>query len=85
VAFAIAGASPPLTSFPLSTQASGGSGNVSLTNTVLEVEGISKVEATYPSPVLSVGLFYIDSMSVSFSSVTLSNYSCVSNNFSSRS
>jgi hypothetical protein len=30
---------------------------VGLTNTVFEVEGISKVEATYPSLALSVGLF----------------------------
>jgi hypothetical protein len=35
---------------------------VGLTNTILEVEGISNVEATYPSPVLSVGLFWIDSV-----------------------
>jgi len=31
-------------------------------NTVSEVEGISEVEATYPSPVLSTGLFWIDSI-----------------------
>jgi hypothetical protein len=30
---------------------------VGLTNTVQEVEGISEEEATYPNPVLSVGLF----------------------------
>jgi hypothetical protein len=56
VAFVIAEVSPPMTSFPLSSQAGGGSGNVGLTNTVLEVEGISEVEATYLSPVLSVGI-----------------------------
>jgi hypothetical protein len=43
-----------MTAFSLSTQASGGSRTVGLTNTVFEVEGISEVEATYPSPVLSV-------------------------------
>jgi hypothetical protein len=47
--------SPPMTAFPLSTQASGGSGTVDLTNTVFEVEGISVVDATYPSPILSIG------------------------------
>jgi len=35
---------------------------VGLTKTVLEVEGMSEGRATYPSPVLSVGLFWIDSM-----------------------
>jgi hypothetical protein len=34
----------------------GGSETVGLTKTVLEVEGISEEEATYPSPVLFVGL-----------------------------
>jgi hypothetical protein len=57
VAFAIARTSPPMTLFPLSTQVAGGSRTMGLTNTVLKVEGISEVEATYPSPVLSVGLF----------------------------
>jgi hypothetical protein len=85
VAFAIAETSPPITSFPLSIQVVGGSGTVGLTNTDLEVEGISKVEATYPISVLSVGLFWINSIWVSFSSVTLSKCSCVSKNFSSRS
>jgi hypothetical protein len=33
------------------------SGTVGLMNAVLEVEGISEVDATYPSPVLSVELF----------------------------
>jgi hypothetical protein len=62
---AIAGTSPPMTAFPLSMQAGGSSGTVGLTNAVLEVEGISEVEATYLSPVLSVGLFWTDSMWVS--------------------
>jgi hypothetical protein len=57
VTFAAARTSRPMTSFPLSTQVGGGSGTVGLTKTVFEVEGISEVEATYPSPVLSVGLF----------------------------
>jgi hypothetical protein len=35
---------------------------VDLTKTVLEVEGMSEEEATYPSPVLSVGLFWIDTI-----------------------
>jgi hypothetical protein len=73
VAFAIAETSPSITSFPLSTQVVEGSGIVGLTNTVLEVEGISEVKAIYPSPHLSVGLFLIDSMWLRFSSVTLSN------------
>lgn len=85
MAFAIAETSPPITSFPLSMRVVGGLGTVGLINTVLEVEGISKEEATYSSPVLSVGLFWIYNMWVSFSSVTLSNCSCVSNNFFSRS
>jgi len=49
--------SPPMTAFPLSTQVSGGSGTMGLTNTVFEVEGILEAEATYLSLVLSVGLF----------------------------
>jgi hypothetical protein len=49
------GSSPPMIAFPLSTQAGGGSGTVGLTNTVFEVEGISEVQATYPSPVLLGG------------------------------
>jgi hypothetical protein len=32
------------------------------TKTVLEVEGMSEGGATYPSPVLYVGLFWIDSI-----------------------
>jgi hypothetical protein len=66
VGFATAGTSPPMTAFPLSIQAGGGSGTV-----VFEVEGILEVEATYPSPVLSVGLFWTDSIWVSFSSANV--------------
>jgi hypothetical protein len=58
---------------------------VGLTKIVLEVEGISEEETTYPSPVLSVGLFWIDNIWVSFSLVTLSNCSYVFSSFSSRS
>jgi hypothetical protein len=57
VAFALAGTSQPITSFPLSGQRDGGLGTLGLTNTVLEVEGISEEKATYPSSVLSFGLF----------------------------
>jgi hypothetical protein len=49
--------SPLIIPFPLSTQASGGSRTVGLTNTVLEVAAILEVEATYPSSVLSDGHF----------------------------
>jgi hypothetical protein len=49
--------SPSMTAFPLSMQAGGASRTVGLTNTVFEVEGILEVEATYPSSILSVGLF----------------------------
>lgn len=70
MAFATTITSPPITSFPLSTQAGGGSATMGLANTILEVEGISEVQATYPSLVLLVGLFSIDSTWVSFSSVT---------------
>jgi hypothetical protein len=77
--------SSPITSFPLSTTVRGGLGTVGLTKTVLEVEGMLDGGATYLSPVLSVGLFWIESIWVSFSSVTLSNCSCVSSSFSSRS
>jgi hypothetical protein len=54
-----------------------------LTKTVLEVEGMSEGGATYLSLVLSVGLFWIDKICVSFSSVTFFNCSCVSSSFSS--
>jgi hypothetical protein len=57
VALALTRTSLPITSFPLSRQTDGGSGTVGLTNTILEIEGISEEEVTYPSPVLSVGLF----------------------------
>jgi hypothetical protein len=60
-------------SFPLSSTVGGGSGTAGFTNTVFEVEGASEEGATYPRPVLSVGLFWIDSIRVSFSSVTFSN------------
>jgi hypothetical protein len=56
-----------------------------LKNTVFEVEGITEVEATYPSLVLSVGLFWTDSLWVSLSSVSLFIYSCAFNSFSSKS
>jgi hypothetical protein len=57
VGSAIGGTSSPMTAFPLSTQAGGGLRIVGLTNSILEVEGILEIEATYPSPVLFVGLF----------------------------
>lgn len=41
MAFVLAETSPPSTSFPLSMQMGGGLETVGLTNTVLEVEGIS--------------------------------------------
>jgi hypothetical protein len=44
-------------SFPLSLVVGGGSGIAGFTNTVFEVEGASEEGATYPRPVLSVGLF----------------------------
>jgi hypothetical protein len=69
----VIGISPPITSFPSSTMVSGGLGIVGLTKTVLEVEGMSEGGATYSSPVLSVGLFWIDNIWVNFSSVTLFN------------
>jgi hypothetical protein len=46
VPFAVAGISPPITSFLLSLTMVGGLETVGLTKTVLEVEGISKEEAT---------------------------------------
>jgi len=85
VASAVAGISPPITSSFLSLMVVGGSETVGLTKTILEVEGISEEQATNPSPDLPIGLFWIDIIWVSFSSVTLSNCSCVSNSFSSRS
>jgi hypothetical protein len=44
-------------SFPLSSAMGGSYGTAGLTNTVLEVEGVLVGGATYPRPVLSVGLF----------------------------
>jgi hypothetical protein len=58
----VTGISPLIISFPLSTTVSGDSGIVGLTKTVLEVEGMSEGGATYPSPNLFVGLFWIDSI-----------------------
>jgi hypothetical protein len=60
-------------SFPLSSIVGGGSGTEDFTNTVFEEEGASEEGATYPRSVLSVGLFLIDSIRVSFSSMTLSS------------
>jgi hypothetical protein len=81
----VPGTSSLTLSFPLSSTVGGGSGTVGFTNTVFEEEGASEEGATYPRPVLSVGLFWIDSKRVSFSSVTLSSWSCVSSSFSSSS
>jgi hypothetical protein len=49
--------SPLILSFPLSTIMGRGLGTVGLTKIVLEVKGISRGGVTYPSLVLSVGLF----------------------------
>jgi hypothetical protein len=51
----VTGRSPLIMSFPLPTVVGGGSRTVGLTKTVLEVEGMSKGGATFPSPVLSAG------------------------------
>jgi hypothetical protein len=83
VAYVVAEISPLITSFRLSLTVVRGSRIVGLTKTVVEVEGISEEEVTYPSLVLFVGLFWIDIIWVSFSSMILSNSSCVSNSFSS--
>jgi len=56
VASAVAEISPQIASFCLSLIVVGGSGTVGLKKQVIEVEGISKEEATYPSPVLSKAL-----------------------------
>jgi len=45
--------SPPMTTFLLSIKAGGGSEIVGLTNTVLDEEEVSEVDATYPNLVLS--------------------------------
>jgi hypothetical protein len=81
----VPGTSSLILSFPLSSVVGGGSGTAGFTNIVFEVEGPSEEGATYLRPVLSVGLFWIDSIRVNFSSVTLSNWSCVSSSFSSSS
>jgi ABC-type uncharacterized transport system permease subunit len=60
--FCVAGISPLILSFSLSSTVGGGSRTVGLTKTVLEVKGISEGGAKYSSLVLSVGLFWIDSM-----------------------
>jgi hypothetical protein len=57
VASILAKISPPITSFLFSLRAVGGSGTVGFTKAILEVDGISEEKATYPSLVLSVGLF----------------------------
>jgi hypothetical protein len=80
--FWVPGTSSSTLSFPLSSTVGGSSGTAGFTNTVFEVEGASEEGATYPRPILSVGLFWIDSIRVSFSSVTLSSWSCVSSSFS---
>jgi hypothetical protein len=53
----VPGTSSLILSFPLSSTVGGGSGTVGFTNTIFEVEGASEEGATYPRPVLSVGLF----------------------------
>jgi hypothetical protein len=53
----VPGISPLSLSFPLSSIVGGASGTAGLTKTVLEVEGVSEGGATYPRPVLSIGLF----------------------------
>jgi hypothetical protein len=54
----VPGTSPLSLSLLLSsTEGEGGSGIGSLTKTVLEEEGVSVGGATYPRPVLWVGLF----------------------------
>jgi hypothetical protein len=54
--------SPLILFFPLSSTVGGGFEIAGLTKTILEVEGVSDGGATYLRPVLSVGLFWIDSM-----------------------
>jgi hypothetical protein len=53
----VPGTSSLIFSFFLSSVMRGGSRTTGLTNTVLEVEGVLVRGATYPRPVLSVGLF----------------------------
>jgi hypothetical protein len=52
----VPGTSSLIMSFPLSSAMGKGSGTAGLTNTILEVERVSVVGATYPRPVLSVGV-----------------------------
>jgi hypothetical protein len=49
-------------SFFLSSTTGGGSRTVGFTNTVFEEKGTSEEGATYPRPVLSFGLFWIDNI-----------------------
>jgi hypothetical protein len=53
----VPGTSSLILSFPLSSAMGGGFGTAGLTNTVLEIEVVSVGGATYPRPVLLVGLF----------------------------
>jgi len=78
------GTSASIIAFPLSTFGGGVSGITGFTKMVLEVEGVSEV-GTYPTPVSSVGYFWMESMWVSFSFETLSSCNCVSNSLSSNS
>jgi len=57
----------------LSSTEGGSSRTVGFTNTVFEEEGASEKEATYPRPLLSFGIFWMDSIRVNFSSVNLSS------------
>jgi hypothetical protein len=58
----VPGTSSLTLSFPLSSTVGGGSGTVGFTNTDFKVEGASEEGATYPRLVLSVGLFWMDSI-----------------------
>jgi len=53
----VPGTSSLTLSFPLSSTVGGAYETVGFTNTFFEDEGASEEEATYPRPVLSVGLF----------------------------
>jgi len=53
----VPGSSSLILSFPLSSAMGGSYRTAGLTNTVLEVKGVSVGGAAYPRPVLSVGLF----------------------------
>jgi hypothetical protein len=76
--------SPLSLSFPLSSTVGGGSGTVGLKKTVLEVEGVSVGGATYPRPVCRLGSSELIACESAFHR-WLSNWSCVSSNFSSSS